>query len=94
MWHVARVKVAHGRWPFVHDGPRILPSASAQMIHVRGPRGRGRPVDADAERTWALSEGAMYIWSIIISDQVVVADSTLYSAPSNRRDMDLDAERT
>ena len=80
---------------------------SAQ-IHVRAPvdagvpwtrtaRGRGRPVDVDVPWTRTPSGRGRcpreeYIISVI-SDRVV-ADSTLYSAPSDRRDMDLNAERT
>jgi hypothetical protein len=97
MWHyVACVKVAHGRWTFVHDGPRILPSSSAQ-IHIRGSRGRGCPVDADGPWTRTQSgrgrcPRGQYMRSIISGQ--VVADCSLYSASSDRRDMDLDAVRT
>ena len=64
---------------------------------TRTARGRGRPVDVDVPWTRTPSGRGrcpreQYTRSVI-SDRAV-ADYTLCSAPSDRRDMDLDAERT
>jgi hypothetical protein len=61
-------------------------TVDADAPWTRTARGPGRRADVDV----VLQE--QYTRSII-SDQVV-ANYTLYSAPSDRRDMDLDAERT